>query len=400
MATLETMTSSVAAAHPALTCRREDFQLPRDAHYFNCAYMGPLPRVSERAGVEALTKKRVPTRIVAPDDFWNGDALRGLFSQLVNARDPSRIAIHPGVSYAVATAARNLVVEASQNIVLTHEQFPGNVYSWHRLARESGAECRVVKPPQGAERGAAWNERLMEAIDRSTAVVAVPHVHWTDGTLFDLVEIGQRCRDVGATLLVDVTQSAGALPFDVEAVQPDVLTCAAYKWLLGPYSLALAYFGPRFDDGVPLEETWMARDGSEDFQNLVDYQDAYQLGAVRYDVAERSNFFLLPIAAASLELLLEWTPDRVQAYCEELTSEMLVEVGELGYSVEDERWRSSHLFGLRMPPGVDLASLEQTLADRNVSASLRGTALRLAPNVYNDLEDVDALMGVLREAAP
>ena len=94
----------------SLSCQRDAFQLPRDAHYFNCAYMGPLPRVSERAGVEALTRKRLPTSIVAPDDFWDADKLRALFSQLVNARDPSRIAIHPGVSYAVATAARNLVV--------------------------------------------------------------------------------------------------------------------------------------------------------------------------------------------------------------------------------------------------------------------------------------------------
>jgi selenocysteine lyase/cysteine desulfurase len=203
---------------------------------------------------------------------------------------------------------------------------------------------------------------------------------------------------VGAAFVVDATQSVGAMPFDVEVVQPDVLICTAYKWLLGPYSVSFAYFGPRFDDGVPLEETWIARANSEDFQHLIDYQDAYKQGAVRYDVAERSNFFLLPIAAASLELILEWTPERTQAYCAELTREMLVEARELGYSFEDERWRSSHLFGLRMPEGIELASLKQTLAHRNVSASLRGTALRLAPNVYNDLEDVDALMCVLREA--
>ena len=118
-----TMTSSLTAVLPTLTCQREAFQLPRDEHYFNCAYMGPLPRVSERAGVEALAKKRVPTLIVPPDDFWNADGLRALFSRLVNAGGPSRIAIQPGVSYAVATAARNLRVEAHQNVVLTHEQY-------------------------------------------------------------------------------------------------------------------------------------------------------------------------------------------------------------------------------------------------------------------------------------
>ena len=72
------MTGSLTASLPALTCQREAFQLPTDAHYFNCAYMGPLPRASERAGVEALTRKRVPTSIVPSDDFWDADGLRAL----------------------------------------------------------------------------------------------------------------------------------------------------------------------------------------------------------------------------------------------------------------------------------------------------------------------------------
>ncbi len=381
-----------------LECKRDVFQLPRDYHYFNCAYMGPLPRAAEEAGVEAIAKKRVPTRIVPPDAFWETDGLRTLFARLIGADDPARVAIQPGVSYGVATAGRNLPVSGGQNIVVTHEQFPGNVYTWRRLAAESAAELRTVEPAPGPARGRTWNERLLESIDAHTAIVAVPHVHWTDGTRFDLTEIGRRCRDVGAALVVDATQSVGALDFDVGEVQPDALICATYKWLLGPYSLSLAYFGPRFDDGTPLEETWIAREGSDDFQHLVDYQDTYQPGAVRYDVAERSNFFLAPIAAASLQLLLEWQPNRIQEYCRALTRDFLIEAGELGFSVEAEEWRASHLFGLRMPASVDLVELKESLAARNVSASLRGTALRLSPNVYNDEHDVAALLDVLRGA--
>ena len=382
-----------------LRCRRDEFQLPRDYHYFNCAYMGPLPRVSEDAGVAAIAKKRVPTRIVPPDAFWETDQLRELFARLTGAADAARVAIQPGVSYGVATAARNLSLDARQNVVITHEQFPGNVYSWRRMVAEAGAEMRSVRPPETGERGRIWNERLLEAIDAKTAIVAVPNVHWTDGTWFDLEAIGVRCREVGAALVVDATQSVGALDFDVGAVQPDALICACYKWLLGPYSMSLAWFGPRFDGGTPLEETWIARKGSEDFQGLVDYQDDYAAGAVRYDVAERSNFFLAPIAKASLEALLEWRPSRIQAYCDELTQELLTDVAEIGYSVEERAWRSSHLFGLRMPERVDLDALKEALAARNVSASLRGSALRLSPNVYNDAEDVAVLHDVLRDAA-
>lgn len=383
-----------------LECRRDDFGIPRDVRYFNCAYMGPLPRASEEAGVRALARKRVPTSIAAPDDFWATDRLRALFAQLVGASDPSRVAIQAGVSYGVATAARNLPPGVGQNIVVTHEQFPGNYYAWERSAREGGAELRAVRPPEGAAgRGRAWNERLLDAIDARTAIVSVPNVHWTDGTRFDLVEIGRRCRDVGAALVVDATQSVGALPFDVGAVQPDALLCATYKWLLGPYSLSFGWFGERFDDGVPLEETWIARAGSRDFQHLVDYRSEYQPGAVRYDVSERSNFFLAPIAERSLELLIDWKPGRIQAYCRALTAGFLDDMREEGYTVEEADWRGSHLFGLRMPPHVDLAALRDALAERNVSASLRGTALRLSPNVYNDEEDVGVLAEVLREAA-
>ena len=386
----------------ALTCRREDFSLPRDEHYLNCAYMGPLPRASEQAGVEAIRRKAVPTRIVPPDAFWETDRLRELFARLVHVDEPNRIAIQPGVSYGVATAARNLSVTAGQNVVITHEQFPGNVYSWRRMAAEVGAELRAVGPGGDAGdargRGQRWNDRLLESVDARTAIVSVPVVHWTDGTWFDLEALGERCRDVGAVLVVDATQSVGALDFDVSKVRPDVLIVAAYKWLLGPYSLSLAYFGPRFDEGTPLEETWIAREKSSDSQNLVEYQDQYVGGAIRYDVAERSNFFLAPIAAASLELLNGWGPERIQEYCRGLTRDFLEEVGKLGYTVEDEAWRGAHLFGLRMPATVDLAALRDALAARNVSVSLRGSALRLSPNVYNDETDMGVLLDVRKDA--
>lgn len=381
-----------------LECQRDAFAIPAEAHYLNCAYMGPLPRVAEEAGIAAIRRKMLPTRITPPDSFWDTDELRERFARLVGIDDWRRVAIQPGVSYGVATAAKNLPLARGQNVVVTHEQFPGNYYAWARLAEENGAELRAVDPDDGEDRGRRWNERLLESVDEATAIVSMPHVHWTDGTRFDLVAMSERCREVGAALVLDATQSIGALDLDVAAVRPDALICASYKWLLGPYSLCLSYFGDRFDDGVPLEEGWIARKGSSDFQNLVDYQRDYDVGAVRYDMAERSNFFLAPIAAASLDLLLEWQPTRIQDYCRRLTSAFLEEVRELGYTVEHEEWRAAHLFGLRMPATVDLAELKTALSARGVSVSLRGTALRLSPNVYNDERDVDALASVLREA--
>lgn len=381
-----------------LVCQRAAFRVPPDVHYLNCAYMAPLARVVEDAIVDGVRRKRLPVDLEPRDFFAESDQVRALFARLVGGDDPARVAIHPSVSYGVATAARNLGVEQGQRVVLLGEQFPGNVYAWRRRAREAGAEVRTVPRPASATPGAAWNETLLEAVTPETAVVAVPTVHWTDGTRFDLEAVGERCRRVGAALVVDGTQSVGAVPFDVGRVRPDALVVAGYKWLLGPYSVALTWLGPRFDDGVPLEETWIARAGSEDFRRLVEYVDEYQPGAVRYDVGERSNFALLPGTRAALELLVAWTPEAVAGYVRALTGTLLDRARALGFGVEDEAWRSPHLFGLRMREGVDLEELRAALARRNVHASLRGESLRVSPNVYNDAGDVEALLEALAEA--
>lgn len=379
-----------------LTCQKSSFSLPGDEHYLNCAYMSPISVAVETAGMTGVARKRVPSRIATSDFFTESDRARALFARLINAPDPSRVAIIPAASYGLAIAARNLPAGAGQNIVVTHEQFPANVHAWRRLARDRGVEIRVVAPPDVADgRGRGWNARLLEAIDASTAIVALGHVHWTDGTKFDLDAIGARARDVGAALVVDGTQSVGALPFDVQAIQPDALVCATYKWLMGPYSMGFAYLGTRFDAGEPLEETWIGRAGSENFKELVNYRDDYQPGALRYDVGERTNFALMPMAIAALEQVLDWQPARVQEYCASLTADLFERVRALGYTVEAPEYRGAHLFGLRAPAGTDITAVGERLRAQKVLVSLRGSALRVSPHVYNDARDIDALLAAL-----
>lgn len=381
-----------------LECQKHGFSIPEGRHYLNCAYMGPLSRRVQAAGAEGIRRKADPSGITARDFFDESDEVRRLFAQLLGARDATRVAILPAVSYGTATIARNTRVWRGQNIVIAGEQFPSNVYAWRALCPNHDASLRVVPAPESERRAEAWSASLIEAIDADTALVALPHVHWTDGTLFDLASIGDRARVHGAAFVIDASQSLGALPLDLERVRPDAVICAGYKWLLGPYSLALGWFGDRYDGGEPLEETWIARDGSDDFQGLVLYRDEYQPGAIRYDVGERSNFILMPMMRAALEQILSWRPERIQAYCAALMAEPLAEARSLGFRVEDDDWRGAHIAGLRLPHGTDLAALAATLDGAQISVSLRGSAMRVAPNVYNDAEDVAALSTVLRHS--
>lgn len=375
-----------------LDCQKDLFSLPGGVHYLNCAYMAPLPRPVEDAGVEGIRRKRDPSTI-RPDDFFrDADRVRRLFGRLTGA-DPARVALVPAVSYGTGLVARNLHAFPGQSAVVVEGQFPSNVYPWRRLARESGLDLRTVPRPPGEAR--EWTTRVLESIDRSTALVALPQAHWTDGTLFDLEAVGVRARDVGAAFVVDGTQTVGAHPFELERVRPDLLVCAGYKWLLGPYSLGVMVVGERFERAVPLEETWIGREESQDFQRLVDYREDYRADASRFDVGERSNFILVPMLAAALELLLTWGTDQVAGYCRALTSQAARHARELGYATVQDEARCANIVGLNAPPGLDLARLRSVAESHRVFVSLRGEAVRVSPHVYNDESDVAALVEVL-----
>jgi len=380
------------------TSQRDLVHVPEGLHYLNCAYMAPLLKSAEAAGIEALRRRHDPTTIAAPDFFAGADRARALFAELVEG-EAARVAIIPGVSYGMATIAKNLRLRAGQNVVVAHGQFPSNVYGWRRRCDETGASLRAVAPPDAAEgRGSEWNARLLEAIDGDTALVALGNVYWADGTRFDLEAIGERAREVGAMLVVDGSQSIGALPFDLRRVRPDALVCASYKWLFGPYGLSLAWYGERFDGAEPLEETWLGRRGSEDFARLVEYEDEYQPGAARFDMAERASFTLMPMLIAALQQVLAWGPANVQAYAGELTREMIGEARALGYRIEDEASRGAHLFGIHLPAGADPARLQAALRERRVSVSQRGDAVRVAAHLFNTPDDIAALADALRAA--
>lgn len=378
-----------------MECQRHLFSLPPDLHYLNCAYMSPLSKRVEEAGIAGVRSKRDPTAIEPRHFFEGADRVRERFAVLVNA-SPERVAVIPSASYGLAVAARNTPIQRGQNIVIARDQFPSNVYAWRRRAAEAGADIRTVRAPDARARARAWNEALLEAVDGDTAVVALGHVHWTDGTRFNLEAIGERAREVGAALIVDGAQSVGALPFDVGRIRPDALICVGYKWLMGPYSLGVAYCSERYDDGIPLEETWIGRRGSEDFRRLVDYQDDYRPDALRYDAGEGSNFTLMPMLEAALAQIQEWGVERIAAHCRALLAPVARKALERGWYVEDEDGRAGHILGVRLPADLDLERLKASLTSANVAASLRGDSLRISPNVYNDESDIAALLEALQ----
>ena len=380
----------------ALHCQRHHFSIPNQVSYLNCAYMAPLPKTVEQAGVRGVQSKSRPYQIVADDFFQPLEKLKEQFSVLIDNDDAQRIVFQPSVSYGIATVIKNLPLKKGGNIVLIRDQFPSNVLAYQDHADRHQLEIRFVDPPSDfSNRSSAWNERILDAIDHQTICVSCPHNHWADGTIFDLEAIRKISMEKDALLIVDGTQSIGALPFSVRNIQPDALICAGYKFLLGPYSSAISYFGPRFDGGSPLEYNWIARKNSDQFGGLVHYEQEYRTKAYRYNVGECSNFIAVPMLLASIELILQWSVESIQHYCDTLVQSPISELRAMGFKIS-QQGRASHLFGIYLPADISIDAVQDRLQRANVFVSVRGSSIRVSPHVYNAPSDLQNLIDCLR----
>ncbi len=372
-----------------LNPQRDLFAIPEDVAYFNCAYMSPLLTEVAALGEAGIRRKCAPWQIGIDDFFADAERFRRAMAALMNAADGD-IAIVPSASYGVAIAARNVKLAAGQEVLVLEEQFPSNYYAWVRQAMRVGAAVRAVPRPASGD----WTEAVLGALSPRVAVLAAPNCHWSDGGLLDLETIGPECRRRGIALVLDLTQSLGALPFDVRRVNPAFVVAATYKWLLGPYAIGALYASEPYHDGEPLEENWITRRGSERFSAVAEYTPEFAAGARRYDVGERANFALLPMAVAAAERLRQWGVANIAATLGRMNDSLAEALTARGFRVYPRRYSAPHFLSLRLPEGAP-SDVAGALARQQVYVSVRGRSLRITPHLYNTEADCRRLIAAV-----
>jgi selenocysteine lyase/cysteine desulfurase len=303
------------------------------------------------------------------------------------------VAITASTSFGIAAAARNLSVRASQEIVVLEGQFPSNYYAWRNVAERDGGWLRVVARPDDFD----WTSAVLEAIGPATGLVSLPNCHWTDGSLVDLERIGPVCRDQGIPLLVDATQTVGAMATDVAVIQPAFMTASAYKWQLCPDLMAFTYVAPEYRDGVPVEDNHQGRGDMPSMEYTPGYSDIYAPGARRYDMGPADSMILLPMSKAALEQVTAWGPSEIQTSLRPLIDKIAERAEAIGLIVPPKAHRVGHFIGLRARDPLPDGLLDRLRAEQ-VYISLRGGAIRVSPHLFNDEADVDRLFAVLEPA--
>lgn len=372
-----------------LNCQRDLFSIPRETAYLDAAYMSPIPTAAIAAGEAGVRVKAEPWKMTIASYYDEVEEVRLLAASMVGA-DAEDIAIVAATSYGMAVAAANVPVPAGSAVLLMENEHTSHRYVWYDLAQRADAHVDIVPQPADGD----WTSAIVSAIQNSSrpiAVVAGTLVHWFEGMAIDLETVAVAARTAGASLVVDGTQWVGAVPFDVRRVRPDFLVFATYKFLLGPYRLAFLYADRRWHEaGRTLEHHSWNRVGGDrsDFYKVP--VAAFLPGARRFDMGERSDFAVLPIAIASMKLIREWSVERVFGRLRHLNELVWRQAGIRELPVARPRHPTPHIsmldIGDRLAPNA-----AQELKRAGVHVTLRGTKMRVSPHVYNDEADIDRL---------
>ena len=377
----------------AIPTQRHLFDIPDDVAYFNSAYNSPLLNESINRLLVGVQTKKHPWDRTAESFFDDAETIRYLASECFGG-DADGYAVIPAASYGISTAARAIEphLEKGDRILLLSEEFPSNVLPWKRVAQEKGALIETILAPQDGD----WTQAILVRIEPGVKVVAVSTCHWTNGAYIDLISIGKACRDVGSVLTVDATQTLGAMAIPMAEVKPDFLVAAGYKWLLSPYGFGLLYVSKQWRNSRPLEEVWLARENAEDFTGLVKYSDIYKPGSRRFDMGEKCIPTILPGVIAALEQIKAWGVESIASTLSSINDEIAAHLEGLGCILSPRELRCPHMFGAQLP-GTNTNSIVTELKGRKIFVSQRGSALRIAPHLFVNEQDISRLKNAVSE---
>ena len=357
------------------------FEMEDGVTYLNAASYTPLPKATYEAGLKGLARKYRPWAMNGAEPPAEAELIRSLFGNWRAGQRHSHRQFNflrgrcDGEELADFDRSRNRRY---------HRPISSNIFSWRHLAKETGASLKVAPRPEDGN----WTPNVLDVIGPNTAIAALPPCHWADGTRLDLEAIGEKCREVGAALCIDSTQTAGAMPMDMSRIQPDFMVASAYKWLLCPYTLAFLYVAPHRQNGTPLEQhRWnMANVQAEATE--VEYPEEFANGAGRFDMGERNNFINMPMAVASLEQLAAWTPAAIQETLRGLTDMAADLARGRGWGVVPDENRVGHFLGVR-PSASPPVNIGAQMKAKGFHISLRGgNSIRIAPYLFNDASDI------------
>jgi cysteine desulfurase / selenocysteine lyase len=371
--------------------------VPRDRYaalerctYLNQASLGLIPAPAIEAMETFLEETAQFGNLYLSDDQEAAilDGVRSAGAEVLGTSSDA-VAVVAGASEGLGQVTSLLEPEQG-TVLLVGSDFPSVTYPWLAAAERRGISLRVIE--DRADRD--LTQDLVDAIDPATVVVAFGVVQYATGTRVDAGRVAERAHEVGARVVVDATQLAGAGVVDSVGWGADALVTSGYKWLSTHGGVALLALAPDLVTGLPRFVGWMGARHPFDFDpmtlRLADDARRFQLSTMSYVSAIG--------LVASIAMLSSLGFERIDEHARRLATHLVDRVSELGwrpFRPLSDPSAASHIVSLRHAehdPGV---TAERLASESRIICGGRAGGLRISLHAYNDGDDVDSLVEAL-----
>lgn len=282
--------------------------------------------------------------------------------------------------------------QAGDNVVVPADEYPTNLHPWHHL-RSKGVEVREV--PSVNHRIPI--DAIEKAINSTTRMLSISFVQYGTGFRADLAGLGKLCAKHGLFFTVDAIQGLGVLPIRPRELGIHAFASGGSKWLLGPQGVGFLFLDQAWREQVrPISVGWHSVEEPFRFRHEL---PPFAASSKRYE-GGTINPGLVSALGQSISFLRQPSPVQWASRIRMLTERLAGGLQALGLAVisprEDGAW--SGIIAAKVPglPEVEYSGWLKKLREMGITANYRMGNLRFSPHGYNNLADIDRLLGVIQ----
>jgi len=371
---------------------RTDFVPLEGKIWLNAASEGPLPIAAAQTLQEAVEWKSKPYLLNNDKFVLVPYELKQSIGRLIGVNDRDVI-LGNSASYGLHILANGIAWQSGDEILLMQNDFPTDIFPWLALERQG---VRIIQiPPK--ERVLSPDELLTNITDK-TRLFCISQVHTFSGIILEIEKFAQICKDKGILFVLNLSQSAGAMPVDVSGFAVDAIVCAGYKWLCGPYGTGFIWIKPELRDQLNLNHAyWTALLSAEELKQegplfLKDLNTAR-----KYDIFGTANFFNFVPFKTAIDYLMDIGLDKISVHNMGLIDKFINELNYDSYHLisPKEGPRRSNLVVLSHKNKDKNEEIFNTLFSQGIYTALWKGNLRISPHVYNTEDEIGRLLDVL-----
>ena len=364
---------------------RKDFPIFRHKAYINSCSYGALAASVETAVQQYLIdRKNYGERWPAWIEML--ETLRHKTAALLGTASDEEVAITASLSAGLNALVSGMAFDGPRHkIVCTDFDFPTTAQIWHAQERRGAKIVRVDLEGQDEAEKA-----ICAQIDDSTAAVSIPLVCYRHGRKLDIEPVARAARRHGALMIVDAYQGIGTMPFDVRALDVDVVLGGYLKYLLGTSGVAFMYVRRAVAESLaPFNSGWFAQANVEAMS--IEANAPAQLA--RKFEAGTPDICGIYACIAGLDIIESVTLPAIARQIEGVTGLVKAAVADNGWQLATGELPHGPMVAIR---SKDMYQLVGKLGEEGIIVSCRDDNIRVSPHFYNNADDVDALIAGLK----